>query len=103
MVGTTTDATPTKISGEDHHNQILRCLVRTNTSGQIHFGATATSLTLRRAVAGSAMLGKSGSSANNRSSNPIQARAAREACLGFSEWTLSASRFDLRRLSSTAM
>src|SRR3954452_12988103 len=43
MVGTTTGATPTRISGEDHHNQILSCLVRTNTSGQIHFGATATS------------------------------------------------------------
>src|SRR4051794_13388116 len=43
MVGTTTDATPTRISGEDHHNEILSCLVRTNTSGQIHFGATATS------------------------------------------------------------
>ena len=38
-----------------------------------------------------------------RSSKAIQARAAREAYLGFSERTLSASRFDLRRLSSTAM
>src|SRR3954468_4095165 len=43
MVGTTMDATPTRSSGEDHHNRILSCLGRTNTSAQIHFGATATS------------------------------------------------------------
>jgi hypothetical protein len=36
------DDTPTSpISGEDHHNQIPKRLALTDTSGQIHFGATA--------------------------------------------------------------
>jgi hypothetical protein len=38
-----------------------------------------------------------------RSNKAIQARAAREGCFGFGERTLSATRFDLRRLSSTAI
>jgi hypothetical protein len=50
MVGTTTDDIPTRISGEDHHNQIRSCLALTNTSGRIHFGATAIELSGVRSV-----------------------------------------------------